>query len=247
MLRCLHPDEAFAQAQSNKDYCLSSGRIILFLVDVTTEYDATDKESIVAMIEKVLTFTRGGDRIVIRTITDSFTSSERLIERCKPQCPASGLLGRLFKCSDGLIRTDTSVVQQEIINTLRERLTNFTQLKYSDVIRTINSDVREEAHEGQTIDLFIYSDLIENSEKLIPEKNFFRYPVPMLIANLKRFDLIAPLRQATVQVAGVGRADSPGRPALDVASLAFLKEFWTNYFRAGGAGKVSISERPSAD
>lgn len=237
---------SLAQVRSNDDYCLDTGRTRLFLVDITTEYDDTDKTAIIEMIDKVLATAKGGDRIVIRTITDSFTTSERLIRRCVPQCPARGMIDRLFKCSDGLLRTDTDVVRREILDALRGRLANFKQLKYSDILRTINSDVQEETRKEQRLDLFIYSDLIENSEKLIPEANFFRYPIPMLLTNLKRFDLIAPLPNSEVQVAGVGRADSPGRPPLAVSALAFLKEFWNSYFRAGGAATVSISERASA-
>jgi len=45
---------ADAQNYSNRDYCLSSGRIRLLLVDITTEYDQTDKDSIVGMIDNVL-------------------------------------------------------------------------------------------------------------------------------------------------------------------------------------------------
>jgi hypothetical protein len=243
VLLLLIPHNAQAQPHTNQDYCLPAGHIRLFLVDVTTEYDNTDKESIVGMINHVLTEAKGGDLIVIRTITESYTKSERLIERCIPQCPAAGLVNRLFECSDGLIRTDTIHVREDILKALRNRLTSFKELKYSDIIRTINADAQEEAREGKVLDLYMYSDLNENSEGLIPGRNFYRYPIPFLIKALKKFDLIAPLRKSDVEVAGVGRADTPDRRPLNVAELNFLREFWTTYFKAGGAANVNISQR----
>ena len=125
----LFSNSASAQAQSNEDYCLDTGHVRLFLADITTEYDDTDKASLIGMIDKVLSAAKGGDRVVIRTITNSFATSEKLISRCIPQCPARGLLGRLFKCSDGLIRSDTDVVRSEILEVLRGRLANFQGIK----------------------------------------------------------------------------------------------------------------------
>lgn len=238
---------AHAQVRTNNDYCLASGRIKLFLVDITTEYDETDKTSIVEMIGRVLTDAKGGDVVVIRTIGDSYTKSERLIERCMPQCSAEGFVNRLFKCSDGMLRTDTVHVHEDILKALRSRLTGFKELKYSDIIRTINADAHEEARRGQKLDLYMYSDLNENSEGLIPGHNFFRYPIPFLMKALKKFDLIAPLPDSDVEVAGVGRADTPDRRLLNVAELKFLREFWTTYFKAGGAADVKISQHAVND
>lgn len=241
------PDSAHAQVRKNRDYCLASGHIKLFLVDITTEYDETDKASIVGMIDRVLTDAKGGDLVIIRTIGDSYTKSERLIERCMPQCPAEGFVNRLFKCSDGLLRTDTTHVREDILKALKGRLTDFKELKYSDIIRTINTDAQEEARKGQTLDLYMYSDLNENSEGLIPGHNFFRYPIPFLMKALKKYDLIASLPNSDVEVAGVGRADTPGRRLLNVAELKFLREFWTTYFKAGDAATVSISQQATND
>jgi hypothetical protein len=242
-LQILGAGSADAQNYSNRDYCLSSGRIRLLLVDITTEYDQTDKDSIVGMIDNVLSEATGGDLIVVRTISDSHTKSERLVERCVPQCPAQGVVNRLFKCSDGLLRTDTVNVRQDILAALRGRLANFQELKYSDIIRTINSDAEEEAKQGQVLNLYIYSDLIENSEDLISDKNFFHYKIPFLIDALKKYKLIAPLPNSGVQVAGVGRSDASDRRPLNINDQNFLLAFWKAYFKAGGAVDVTISQR----
>jgi hypothetical protein len=239
-------ETSFAQNRSNRDYCLSSGRVRLFLVDVTTEYDSVDKNSIVGMIEKILDSGKGGDLVVIRTISDSYTKSERIIERCLPQCPSSGFVDRLFKCSDGLIKTDTAIVRKDILDALRNRLLKFDETKYSDIIRTLNSVAKEEAREGHEYSLYVYSDLIENSENLIPTRNFFRYQIPVLIDHLQKYGLQAPLTNFEVQVAGVGRAGTPDRRPLTISELNFLTTFWTAYFKAGGAKSISISQNATA-
>lgn len=240
-------DQAFAQTKQNRDYCLNSGHTRIFLVDVTTEYDATDKSSIVGMIEKVFETAKGGDRIVVRTISDSHTKSEKVVERCLPQCPAEGTLDRLFKCSDGVIRTDTAIARKDILEALRNRLSKFEETKYSDVIRTINAVAKEETRSGQATDLYIYSDLIENSEGMIPTINFFRYPVPTLIENLKRFGMIAPLVDFEIQVAGVGRAGTKDRRPLSIGELNFLTTFWTAYFKEAGAKRSHIGQNATAN
>ena len=43
---------AVAQTGDNRNYCKSDGRIALFLVDVTTPYDQTDKDLIVRATDK---------------------------------------------------------------------------------------------------------------------------------------------------------------------------------------------------
>ena len=96
---------AVAQTGDNRNYCKSDGRVALFLVDITTPYDQTDKDLIVRATDKILASLAGGEKIIIRTITDSVTRSVQLAKRCIPFCAAEGL-SRLFSCNDGAIRTD---------------------------------------------------------------------------------------------------------------------------------------------
>src|ERR1039457_3968679 len=83
-------EDGFSQARDNKDYCRSAGHTVIFLIDVTTPYDQTDKSAIVRMTDEIFSSIKGGDKLVIRTITDSHTHSERLIERCIPNCSEEG-------------------------------------------------------------------------------------------------------------------------------------------------------------
>src|SRR5262249_61219930 len=114
-------DTAVAQTSDNRSYCKADGRIALFLVDITTPYDKTDKDIIVKATDKILASLNGGEKIIIRTITDSLTRSEQLIERCIPYCAAEGF-SRIFLCNDGAIRTDREGVYADIVGALRQRL-----------------------------------------------------------------------------------------------------------------------------
>ena len=63
---------AFAQARENREYCRSNGRVVLLMVDVTTPYDQTDKDIIIRMTDQILSTINKGDKLVIRTISDSY-------------------------------------------------------------------------------------------------------------------------------------------------------------------------------
>jgi len=95
LLKLFATSVAIAQTSDNRSYCKSDGRIALFLVDITTPYDQTDKDIIVKATDRILASLNGGEKIIIRTITDSRTHSEQLIERCIPYCAAEGI-SRIF-------------------------------------------------------------------------------------------------------------------------------------------------------
>lgn len=232
---------ANAQIRNNSEYCKNSGPIRLFLIDVTTPYDQTDKDIIAGVMKDVFSSAKGGDQLVVRTIADSHTRSERLIERCIPYCEAEGFYNRLTKCSDGIIRSDTDIVYQEILERLKNRLSKFEELKYSDIIRTLDTVAKEDARDSRPFALYIYSDLIENSDYL-SGRAFFYYSTNFLIEGLKKLNLIAPLRNSEIRVAGVGRSDSVSRRPLTINELNKVMEFWNAYFRESGAKSVVIGQ-----
>jgi len=236
-------DEARAQPRENKDYCRGGGRLVLLLIDITTPYDQTDKNAIVQMTDRILTSIEGGDRLIVRTIADSHTRSERLAERCIPHCPETGMWRRMLNCSDGVIRTDFEAVRAEVISAMRNKLATFNELSYSDIVRTIFSVLQEERRELGAVSLYVYSDLIENSD-YFPSKYLFSYSLQRLIFGLQHYKLIPNLKGATVQVAGFGRAGTPDRRPLKVDELNKLREFWTGFFKEAGAASISIGQNP---
>jgi len=240
LLGFLLVDPAIAQTGDNRSYCKSDGRIALFLVDITTPYDQTDKDIIVKATDRILASLNGGEKIIIRTITDSRTHSRQLIERCIPYCAAEGF-SRIFLCNDGAIRTDREAVYADIVESLRQRLAKFEETRHSDILRTVVLAAKEDAVQGRPLSLYIYSDLIENSDYL-PGRKFFSTPVDRLISQLRKDKLIAPLKNANVQAAGVGRGGTKDRRPLGVAEQQKVTEFWTAYFKESGATSVEVGQ-----
>lgn len=230
-----------AQPQDNKAYCRAKSPIVVFLIDITTPYDQTDKDAIVRTTDNILSSLKGGEKIIIRTIADSHTRSERLIEGCVPFCAANGTLDRLFNCSDGVIRTDLERLRANVIGALKKRLSNFEELPHSDIVRTIYSVSNNEANKGQQLVVYIYSDMVENSD-YFPSRYLFSYSLKKLLDGLKIYKLMANLRGAEIHVSGVGRSDSKDRRPLTIKESNKLKEFWFAYFKECGAETVTISQ-----
>jgi hypothetical protein len=234
---------ANAQSRQNEDYCTPSGTFRVILIDVTTPYDKTDKDAISSIIQRTLIGAGEGDRIVVRTITDSYTRSERLIERCIPSCKAEGI--RRLTCNDGLMRVDRDKIRSDMIEVLGSKLSKFEELKYSDIIRTINRSANEDIGSNQKIEIIIYSDLIENSDYLVT-KSFFYYSTEFLMAGLKKLGFVPDLRGANVNVAGVGRSDAADRHPLGLKEMSKINEFWRAYFSEAKAGSVYIGQNLAA-
>ena len=232
---------ARAQPLANKDYCADDGTNVMFVIDVTTEYDPKDKELLVRAVGDIFDSLQGGERIVIRSITASFATSDRLIDRCIPTCLAKSFLDRWLNCSDGLIVSDTRRVKQEIVQSLRRRLENLTELPRSDIIRTLAHVSREEARRERRQILYILSDLIENSEK-VTARLFFETENGRLIRYLRKYDLIASLEGVEVRAFGVGRGSTQDRLPLPVGHHKKLLDFWHLYFKEAKAGSVEISQ-----
>lgn len=235
----LAPGAARSQPRPNHEYCAPAGTAWIVLIDVTTPYDPTDKTAISALIQRTLSGARGGDRILIRTIGDSFTHSERLIERCIPFCKEEGL--RWLTCNDGLIRIDRDRIRTDTVDVLGQRLAHFTELRFSDIIRTINRSAQEDFGTTEHVQLIVYSDLIENSDYLT-SRSFFHYKTGFLIDGLRKLGFIPNLRGAAAHVAGVGRSDAADRRPLGLKEMAKVTEFWKAYFAAANAGAVYIGQ-----
>ncbi len=73
-----------AQVVDWNSYCSPTAKRVLLLVDITTPYDNQDKQILVDGLQSIVGKLGDGDRIVIRTIADSYTHTEKLIDRCMP-------------------------------------------------------------------------------------------------------------------------------------------------------------------
>lgn len=233
---------ANAQAIDWKRYCATEGRDVLLFVDVTTPYDAQDKTILVDGLQRIVADLKGGDRIVIRTIGESAAHSERLIDRCIPYCPPKGFWEDLLSdCTGGLILNHKRILIADIRNTTRARLDKFTELPFSDIITTVALVTREELSSKKETEVFLFSDLIENSP-FMPGGEFLMLPNDDLFKRVNENQLVPQLSGAKVHVFGVGRSGTAERAALPIERLNKIEAFWSALFKQGGSASVSISQ-----
>jgi hypothetical protein len=238
---CAVAHAAAAQPKSNNDYCNAAGANLLFVIDTTTAYDAKDRELLVRAVGEMFEILHGGERIVIRTITDTFATSQRVIERCIPRCVSKGMFDEWFNCNAGLIVSETKKAKRDIVESLRAHLAGATPRGRSDIARTLASIAREDARtDGQNL-VYIFSDMIENSDH-VPGRQFFSVENRRLLAHMKKFSLVASLKGAEVHVFGFGRDGTDARNPLQIGTQQKLLEFWRMYFTAAGANLVEMGQ-----
>jgi hypothetical protein len=235
-------DPARAQSIDWQRYCAPDGKDILLFLDVTTPYDAQDKTILVDGLQRIVADLKGGDRIIIRTIGDSATHSERLIDKCMPYCPPKGFWEDLLSdCTGGLILNHKRLLIAEIRDKTRARLDNFTELEYSDIVTTLALVSREELAGKKDAEVFLFTDLIENSP-FMPGGEFLMLPNEALLKRISDNQLVPQLPGATIRVFGVGRAGTAERAALPVERLNKILAFWTSLFKEGGSQSVAINQ-----
>jgi hypothetical protein len=236
-----------AQTIDWEGYCSASAKRVLLLVDITTPYDTQDKQILVDGLQNIVGKLGDGDRIVIRTIADSYTHTEKLIDRCMPYCPPMSFWESLFSnCTGGLILNHKRTLISEIRASVRERLDQFKALEHSEIIGTIAQSAKETLSSKQGSEVYIFSDLIENSE-YIPGKIFNEVPNETLLAKIEADKLVPSLQGASVRIFGVGRGGGSERTPLPIPRLNKLLDFWNNLFARSGAAPVTISQNLVAD
>jgi hypothetical protein len=233
---------ADAQSIDWQRYCAPEGKNILLFLDVTTPYDTQDKTILVDGLQRIVSGLKGGDRIIIRTIGDSAAHSERLIDKCMPYCPPKGFWEDLLSdCTGGLILNHKRLLIAELRDKTRARLDNFQELEFSDIVTTLALVSREELSGKKEAEVFLFSDLIENSP-FMPGGEFLMLPNDGLLKRIHDNQLVPQLTGAKVHVFGVGRGGTAERAALPVERLNKILAFWTSVFREGGSTSVDINQ-----
>jgi hypothetical protein len=238
---CVIAPVGAAQPNANSAYCDAAGANLVFIIDTTTAYDDQDKELLVRAVGEMFEMLHGGERIVIRTITDTFSTSQRVVERCLPRCASQGMLDSWFNCNEGLIVSETKKAKRAIVEGLRAHLAAATPRARSDIARTLASIAREDARAGGQNLLYVFSDMIENSDH-VPGRLFFSAENKRLLAHMKKYGLVAALKGAEVHVFGFGRDGTEARNPLQVGTQQKLLEFWRAYFKAAGANLVEMGQ-----
>lgn len=237
ILCCATPALAYDRAK----FCKDGGDYVVILVDVTTAFDDRARDLFGRGIAAIVTSLRPGDHIRISTIEDSYATSAQLYDGCVPYCDPSIWNYLTSDCTDGLIRLETRRQQSDIKSALLARLGKATaDLDLSDIIRTIYDDTAQRPPDAH-FDLFVFSDLIENSD-FMPGKMFWSQATAKSIAMIKANSLLPDFAGSTVKVFGVARGGSMGRHPLAQDRTNKLRDFWTAYFAAAGVPDAEISE-----
>lgn len=239
LVACATPGAAHA-ANTDK-YCVEGADNVVIYVDRTTPYDEIDKQALIDGVSRVFESLAGGERFVMRTITDASVRSEVLVRSCVPVCKAGGFLDDLFgDCTEGVMLNDRKHLRTEIVGRMQSLLENFVELPYSDIVATIAHTAPGELQPSGRNRFYLFTDLIENSPN-VPGKDFFSTKNEKLIARLTRQGFVPALAGADIRVFGVGRSGKPERPPLDPDLLRKLTEFWHAYFEQAQA-KLAIQQ-----
>lgn len=230
-----------AGAYDVSKFCRPDADQVIILVDVTTAFDERSKEQFQRGISAIVSALSPGEQLRIVTIEDSYAASKPLYGGCVPYCP-SGFFDWFFSdCTEGVLRLEKTRQQNEIVAALRGRLETVTvDLDWSDIVRTIYY-ATEHRIAGAHLDLFVFSDLIENSE-FMAGRTFWSQKPEKSIAQIKANGFLPDFRDATVRAFGVGRGGSMGRHPLTQDRILALHGFWKHYFDAAQATDAQVSE-----
>jgi len=217
-------------------YCSPKADNVVVYVDRTTNYDAKDKRDLLDGISAIFGGLKGGERFSIRTIADSFSASESLIDACMPICASQGFFGDLFSssCTEGVAINDRNHLRDRIVATVEKLLNSYSDLPYSAIVQTLALTANAEIRPDQPNRLFLFTDLLENSQYL-PGRDFLNQPNAELLSRIEGDRLVPDFHGALIKVFGVGRSGLPGRPPLDQHLLSKIMDFWTHYFTAAHA------------
>lgn len=224
-----------------KAYCADEGETAIFLIDVTTPYDSIDKDVLTAGFEAIISSLKGGDKIIVRTISDDPTHSKKLFDKCIPYCPERSTLDELFSdCTQGVILNHKRFLMSELGSSIRTELDSFVELPHSAIIQTISKSVAEDVQKRSATKIFIFSDMIENSI-YVPGKTFWKSKPIAVIDLLTKDALIPDMKGMKVSTFGVGRSGGSNRTPLEVKLTRILTTFWTIYFERAGIPGVKLN------
>jgi hypothetical protein len=238
-------DPGRANAAGRQDYCSYSDSTTLMLVDRTTAYDGTDEEVFRASLKRLQGSLEAGDRLIIQTITGSYTESRKVFDDCMPGCPETGLMEWLTgSCRDIIASSDRNAFLRQAAAAVRQMLAEVQSFETSDIAQTIAETTREIATspDRRLTRLIVFSDMVENS-KALPWSTLQTGQPRKLVAALNEVGVKPSLGGADVVVFGFGRFHDRGRTQLRPETRNHLVDFWTRWFKSGRAETVFIGQR----
>jgi len=229
--------EAIAATQ---DYCSQGeGRAVLFLIDRTSVFDQQDKKSFADGVDVLFNHLQTGERLVIHTLTEDFSSSKKIFDACRPGCLEQGLTAGLFsQCRASRAKMDERKYLRDVLTSIKPLILNQEKYPNSEIIETI-AFMMQEYEQQKPTRLFIFSDMIEHS-RLAKFGYLKEKDIEPLLDRLDRLGLIRPMQGVDVEVFGFGRDHSVQRKGLRAELKRNIEQFWQAYFKRAKAGKFHL-------
>lgn len=229
-----------AEAAGKQDYCKQGGDTVALLIDRTTAYDEQDFNVLVQGLEAMFDKLNIGDRLVVHTIQEDYTQSEKVFESCVPGCKEGGGLGDWVAgtCRAMQAKQDNRKFRIDLAVKLKGMLQDIRTYPQSDILRTVQEVARAYANKDLKR-MVMFTDLLENSDVLSYQGLASMDPSkagPFLRDN----DLVPKLSGVNVDVFGFGRGHDDKRKALAKPVEKNVRTFWKTFFQEGGASNVTI-------
>jgi hypothetical protein len=246
-------------------YCKYRSAGVLFLVDITTRYDDADRQQFESALTELLARLRYGERLIVRSIEETFERSRVLFDRCLPGCPSKGFGDLLSDCKPLIASVHAIDFKQALVNSVREVHQNSQDQKRSDLLNVLRSHTSFLNQFKDEKEIWFFSDMLENASINVRR---FQGSTESLLRVVHQKNLIPQLKHVKVRIYGMARADTfvsepptkivPGKgkkkkdgppkeeelhkDRLSKREYDRVVDFWRGYFRASGAEVVHIQE-----
>ena len=228
-------------ARAERTYCGYGRQSSLFLIDRTTRYSNDDQSVIVESLSAIVEDLGPGDRIRVATIGQHYSASRTVFDECRPGCPVTdNVLGDLATgCASLIATSDRRVFMRRLRGAVTPLLRTAEDAPRSDITGTLAQATRFPSGGRAYAHVFIYSDMLENSQAL-PWTAFRDMPSDQALGVVRHFNLAPLVANANIRIVGFGRLHDSARSPLP-AELDFrLRAFWQGYFALGRARSVSF-------
>lgn len=228
----LSPSACLAQ-QDEESYCAGGpSRFVVFLVDRSDALTAEDRREFVEGAVNVLNRAPGRHFLVIHKMSDKPGALERPLKACIPGCPEnlSMLESLTSSCTQPAVDRDRYLVGLRTAQILLQLAQDPEKSSKSRIVETLNILTRQYA--GQISSIYIFSDMIENSEVVGSFYGLKSEKIESLLEKLKKKELIPSLKNVPVVAYGVGRKQNGKELTND--QYRVLENFWPRFFQAAG-------------
>jgi hypothetical protein len=230
-----------SQAQQRTDYCRYGDHSSLFAIDRTTPYDDIDRRVLMESAGAVVDELGIGDRLIVITIGAHYSASQQVFNACRPGCPeTNNPFGDIATgCASMLALRDEREFRRRLIQALRPLTTNIVNDRGSDITGTLAHMTQRPPNARPFATVSIFSDMLENSQALSWAR-FSGQSGTQSMEIVERYRLLPSVRGAQVRIVGFGRLHDDERTPLSPELDQRLRDFWSRYFRRGGASDVSF-------